>query len=130
MNRLNNCRNIYQGDFHKVLCVCSAGILRSATIAYVLSREPYNCNTRNCGIDDDFALIPIDRVLVEWSDSIVCADTEHHDVVLNIIDNFDIKGKKVYNFNLPDNFSYRDPDLVNIIETKLLANNFPTNGKH
>ena len=56
MNRLANSSNRYQGEYKRVLCVCSAGLLRSPTAALVLSQEPYNFNTRAAGLDEAFAL--------------------------------------------------------------------------
>ena len=47
MNRLANTQNKYQGKYKKVLCVCSAGLLRSPTAALVLSQEPFNFNGVN-----------------------------------------------------------------------------------
>ena len=47
-NRLGNSRNIYQGKDKRVLCVCSAGLLRSPTAANVLHKE-FGYNTRACG---------------------------------------------------------------------------------
>ena len=72
-NRFYNCKNPYQGDTKKVLCVCSAGLLRSPTAAIVLHRE-YGYNTRSCGMDIGHALIPFDEVLAEWADEIVVMD--------------------------------------------------------
>ncbi len=43
-------QNPYQGKYKRVLCVCSAGVLRSATTAVVLSKEPFNFNTRSAGL--------------------------------------------------------------------------------
>jgi len=60
-NRIHNSSNPYQGKFKRVLCVCSAGLLRSPTTAFVLSQEPYNYNTRAAGIVDDYALVPVDE---------------------------------------------------------------------
>jgi predicted protein tyrosine phosphatase len=74
MNRLGNCTNPYQGNTKKVLCVCSAGLLRSPTAAVVLSQEPFNYNTRAAGISTDYALVQVDDVLVTWADEIVCMD--------------------------------------------------------
>ena len=65
MNRLANTHNHYQGDAKRVLCVCSAGLLRSPTAAFVLSQEPFGFNTRAAGIAEDFALIVVDDVLLE-----------------------------------------------------------------
>jgi len=33
---------------------------------FVLSQEPYNYNTRAAGIVDDYALVPVDEVLLNW----------------------------------------------------------------
>lgn len=49
MNRIANASNKFQGSYKRVLCVCSAGLLRSPTAALVLSKDPYNFNTRACG---------------------------------------------------------------------------------
>lgn len=76
MNRLANSSNIYQGKFKRVLCVCSAGLLRSPTAAFVLSQEPYNYNTRAAGLIKEFALVPVDEVLIRWADEIVCMSNE------------------------------------------------------
>ena len=127
MNRLANCKNGYQGKYHKVLTVCSAGLLRSATIAYVLGREPYNCNVRNCGVSSDYALIVIDEVLIEWADSIVYAEEEHGNLIQRLVTTkqIDISKKKFYCLDLPDNYAYRDTELVLMIEKKLMAMEFP-----
>ena len=84
MNRLFNCSNPYQGKAKKVLCVCSAELLRSPTAAVILQQE-YGYNTRAVGVEDSFALIPIDDVLIEWADEIVCADIDHVDVVKKLL---------------------------------------------
>ena len=120
-DRMYNARNSYQGNFKKVLCVCSAGILRSATTAWILSREPYNCNTRNCGINETYALIVLDQILIEWADHIIFAEKEHYDFAK---ENFQLcsmnGGLKPYTIlEIPDNYSYRNPELVLIIENLL-----------
>lgn len=51
--------NSAQGRFRKVLCVCSAGVLRSPTAAWVFSNAPFNCNTRSAGTED-CALVRVD----------------------------------------------------------------------
>jgi len=110
-NALWNCKNPNQGVFKKVLCVCSAGLLRSPTIAWVMGNNGYN--TRACGVHD-YALIEIDEVLLEWADLIVCANTDIFDIVTRKTHNKDIADLK-----LPDQFEYREPTLVRLIEEKL-----------
>lgn len=117
MNRLGNSKNYNQGEYKKVLCVCSAGLLRSPTAAFVLSQEPYNFNTRSIGLVDDYALIRLDPVLLRWADEIVCmtqdqkAELEHH---LN--DWYPKENKPVICLNIEDDFRYRDPELIELIK--------------
>jgi predicted protein tyrosine phosphatase len=115
MNRIANCTNPYQGKIKKVLCVCSAGLLRSPTAAWVLGQEPYNFNTRAVGYVKDFALIPLDEVLLQWADEIVVMDAmmEQHVKGLMLIDN--IPAKPIVNLDIEDSYAYRDPALIDAI---------------
>ena len=110
-NALWNCKNPHQGDFPKVLCVCSAGLLRSPTIAFVLSNRGFN--TRAAGIHD-YALIRVDEVLVEWADTIVFAEQEHYNICKDLVQN-----KEVFILNVPDQYEFRDPVLIKEIEKAL-----------
>jgi predicted protein tyrosine phosphatase len=101
-----------EGNFRRVLCVCSAGILRSATIAWVLSNEPYCCNTRAVGLGD-YALIRVTPQLLQWADEIVCADKEQYDAITRMTD------KPVHCLHIPDQYDFRSPELVSAIETAL-----------
>lgn len=112
-NRKWNCSNPNQGKFKRVLCVCSAGLLRSPTLAWVLSNEPYSYNTRACGIDVGHALIPIDDVLIEWADEIFCMD-EYQEKRLR-----ELTHKPITNLRIGDNFEYREKGLIAIIQLRL-----------
>lgn len=120
-NRLANCHNPYQGKMKKVLCVCSASLLRAPTIAFVLSNPPFNFNTRAVGATQEYALIPIDRVLVEWADEIVCADSDQVRVVKEIMEECDDNRKPIHCLDLPDQYGTRDPELIRIITEKAKA---------
>lgn len=111
-NRLSNCKNRFQGDYKKVLCVCSAGLLRSPTAALVLSQEPFNYNTRACGITQEFALIPIDIVLLDWADEVVVMDSNMADIIKSKTD------KPIINLNIEDIYEYRNPILIDLIKNK------------
>lgn len=115
LNRMANTKNPYQGAFKKVLCVCSAGALRSPTAAVVLAQEPFNFNTRAVGIDTGFAIIPIDEVLIEWADEIVCMD-EYQGKVLR-----EKTSKPVLVLNIGDSYEYRDPELMRRIAERYTA---------
>lgn len=118
-NRLGNCHNMYQGESKRVLTVCSAGLLRSPTCAWVLSNDPWNFNTRACGYNDEYALVVLDEVLLEWADAVVVMDTKQENLVWNMLKEFNMDEKPVYNLNVPDNYSYRQPELVELLTEEL-----------
>lgn len=113
-------KNPYQGDYKKVLCVCSAGILRSATTALVLSKDPFNYNTRSAGVEN-YALIPVTEVLLEWADEVVCMTRLHYTILKNLTN------KPIICLNIPDSFEYRNNELQDMIlnnyKTQELENN-------
>lgn len=113
-NAFWNCRNPHQREYKRVLTVCSAGLLRSPTIAWVLQLD-YNCNCRAAGIHD-YALIPVDEVLLQWADIIVFAEQSMLDFLKT---KYNLDTKKIYVLDIPDAFSYRDPELIEMIKTKL-----------
>ena len=114
-NRIHNSSNPFQGKYKKVLCVCSAGLLRSPTAALVLSQEPYNYNTRAVGLESDFALIPLDRVHLEWADEIVCMTRDQEQDLLQMKSNKPIKC-----LGITDSYAYRDPELIELIKEKYI----------
>jgi predicted protein tyrosine phosphatase len=112
MNRKANAQNKFQGTWRKCLCVCSAGILRSPTAAVVLSQPPFMYNTRAVGIESDFALIPVDEVLLDWADEIVCMDKRQEALLKKMTK------KKVICLNIPDQYEYRSPELNALIRER------------
>ena len=110
-NRIWNIRNPFQGDYKKVLCVCSAGMLRSPTAAVVLAKK-YNFNTRPVGLDMGHALIPVDQVLLEWADETVCMEYSQEDLLRTY------GAKNILNLEIPDRFGYMDSELVQLIEER------------
>jgi predicted protein tyrosine phosphatase len=114
MNRLANTKNKYQGNYKKVLCVCSAGLLRSPTVAFVLSQEPFNFNTRSAGLNSDFALIQVDDVLLEWADEIICMEKEQEEILLQET------MKPIICLDLEDDFEYRNPKLIELVKQAYL----------
>lgn len=110
-NKMHNLRNPYQGKAKKVLCVCSAGLLRSPTTANILHKD-YGYNTRSCGVNSEYALIEMDEALLNWADEIVSvsAGITHH-----IPENF---LHKVISLDIPDMYEYMGDDLQKIIRAQ------------
>lgn len=111
----------------RVLFVCAAGILRSATAAHIFSAEPYNWNTRTAGASVQFALTPITEALIMWADQIYCMEEENKEDLLNIFGNhlenvLEARGPDFIKvLNIPDNFYYRDPELIKILKERVDA---------
>lgn len=110
LNRLGTSKNGYQGEYKKVLCVCSAGLLRSPTAALVLSQEPFNFNTRAAGVTTEYALIPVDHVLLHWADEVVCMEDEHAAKVKEILTENKFE-RPIVILGLPDQYEYRNDVL-------------------
>jgi len=111
--RLGVANNPYQGKYKKVLCVCSVGVLRSPTAAWVLSNPPFNFNTRAAGINEEFALIVVDEVLLEWADEVVCMDMLQMHQIADM--GFE---RQIVVLDIPDDYNYRDPILVDMISAR------------
>ena len=114
-NQLFNVHNYAQGNTKKVLTVCSAGLLRSATLANFLVKE-YEYNVRNCGTVESYALIPISEALVCWADEIVFVNKENYrQVEKELKDILTEDGmKKIKVLDIPDDYMFNDPELLEI----------------
>jgi len=113
MNRIGTAGNMYQRIeiYKRVLCVCSAGCLRSPTAAVVLASPPYNYNTRAAGANAEFSIIPVDEVLLAWADEIVFMEECHKQQVAH---QFDL-GMSLKVLDIPDRYEYRDTHLMQLI---------------
>ena len=126
-NKLGVVNNVYQGKHKKVLTVCSAGCLRSPTAAHILSSDPWNFNTRCAGTSEEYAIVPLSEALIIWADVILCMDDYQHLLINNIQNKLvlecedtmhEYQYKPVHNLFIDDNYSYRDPKLVEIMTNK------------
>ena len=114
-----------QGDYARVLFVCSAGLLRSATAATLGSQMDLNCRT--CGTKAH-ALIPLSLNLIAWADHIYFVNEKNYNRALKTFSGYDFAIKHLKNatvWNIPDIYPYMDPTLVLII-TELLNKDFNT----
>lgn len=121
MNALHNVSNPHQGKEKRVLCLCSAGILRSARLAQILQQD-YNCNTRSAGVAD-YALILVNTALLMWADEIVCVEQEVYNQLMYDIKNtfaneptqhIAIQTKTII-LDIPDIYERMNPTLQRII---------------
>ena len=109
-NRLHNCTNPYQGDNLKVLCVCSAGLLRSPTAANVLHKK-YGYNTRAAGVDENYALVRVDEVLLSWAEEIVVMTIYEEETIKGLLEKYGIEDTVVVSLGISDDYAYMDDVL-------------------
>lgn len=113
--------NPFQGSTPRVLFVCSAGLLRSATAATIGSKY-FNLNTRNCGTSS-YALVPLSINLILWAHKIFFVneenfeaarfDFEHH------LDSGVLENKSVV-WDIVDDYDYMNPKLQDHIIEELM----------
>lgn len=117
-NRLYNTKNPAQGMQKRVLCLCSAGLLRSPTVAWVLSNPPYDYNTRAAGVTEEYALIPVDQYLLCWADEVVCVEPSIRDKLVEYCarEEIDLSGTLMVVLSIPDMYERRSAKLVEIVE--------------
>jgi predicted protein tyrosine phosphatase len=95
-----------QQTFQRLLFVCSAGLLRSPTAAFVAANRGYN--TRAAGMED-YALIPVTQQLADWADRVFCMD-EYQAKILK--EQFDVEAVVLH---IPDKYEYRNTKLIKLI---------------
>ena len=113
--------NQYQTQAPRWLFVCSAGLLRSPTGAALAVQR--GINARSCGSNFNYALISCSANLINWAEKIVFVNQEN---LWQLEDNFlghgellaQIEQKQIV-LNIPDNFEYMHPELVQMFEAEL-----------
>ncbi len=117
---MTNIGNPYQGSAKKVLCVCSAGLLRSPTLANILHKE-LGYNTRSCGTASNFALIPITEALIYWADEIVFVDEDCKSYLSEeAIEELKFSSVDSCTLNVPDNYDYGNEELEKLLLSSYL----------
>lgn len=111
-NALHNCKNPFQGKATRVLCLCSAGLLRSPTLAGELYKRGFN--SRAAGVHD-YALIPVDNVLLHWADTIIFVNKDLRHTINDKIP----ADTNVIELEIPDQYEFRHPELVKIINNEI-----------
>ena len=122
--RVQNSDNSNQGKALRVLCVCSAGLLRSPTAAFILSNAPYNFNTRSAGIESSYALIVVDEPLLVWADLIICMDKHQAKRLKDMYNNIQYgayKSPEIIVLDTPDIYGFKHPKLMEIMSNKFAA---------
>ena len=98
-----------------VLFVCSANRLRSPTAEQIFSTWP-GIETDSAGISNG-ANVLLSSEQVEWADIIFVMEKSHRNK-LNRKFRSSLKGKRVICLDIPDDYEFMDPILVQMLETR------------
>lgn len=99
-----------------LLFICTENKLRSATAETVFSNYP-GVSAIGAGTNKD-AETPISGDLIEWADTILVMEKTHKKKVTTKFRNL-LKDKKIAVLAIQDNYAYMDPELIQILESKV-----------
>jgi len=112
--------NPYQGNDPKLLFVCSAGLLRSATAANLFAKK--GNNTRGCG-SEEYALIPLSFNLIAWADKIYFVNKKNYESSLYTFREYEtilkVLKKKSIVLDIDDCYNYNHPELIKQLEEQI-----------
>lgn len=100
---------------HRALFICGQNRLRSPTAEQVFASWP-GVDTDSAGLGGD-ASVPLSPEQIGWA-SIVFVMEKAHRRRLGERFRAHLNGKKVICLDIPDNYSYMQPELVSMLEMK------------
>jgi predicted protein tyrosine phosphatase len=100
----------------RLLFVCSQNRLRSPTAEHIFSRWP-GVEAMSAGLNHD-AIAPVSSDLLEWADMVIVMEKTHKNKLTNKF-GAHLKGKKVIVLDIPDEYDYMQPELVQLLRTKV-----------
>jgi len=99
----------------RILFLCSQNKLRSPTAEAVFANHP-KVEVDSAGLNND-AEVPLSEEQVEWADLILLMEKEHRNR-LNRKFGKALGGKRVVVLNIPDDYEYMDPALIQLLKQK------------
>ncbi|MBD2579876.1 low molecular weight protein tyrosine phosphatase family protein [Oscillatoria sp. FACHB-1406] len=101
----------------KLLFICSRNRLRSPTAEAIFS-EYEGLEVDSAGLDRDAENI-LDSEAVQWADIIFVMEKSHRKKLSAKFGAW-LKNKRVICLDIPDNYEYMDPALVELLKKKVL----------
>lgn len=99
----------------RILFVCSQNKLRSPTAEAVFANHP-EVDVDSAGLNHD-AVVPLSPEQVEWADLILVMEKSHRSKLARKFRKY-LGGKRVVVLNIPDDYDYMDPELVELIKRR------------
>jgi predicted protein tyrosine phosphatase len=99
----------------KILFVCRYNEMRSSTAEAIFSALGYN--VRSAGTEK-WAKVTLSNEFIQWADMIFVME-EKQKVIINSEFADSAKDKRIFVLDIPDNYYYMEPELVELIKTKV-----------
>jgi len=100
----------------KLLFICSQNRLRSPTAEQIFSTYE-RLDVRSAGLDKD-AISPLLSDDLEWADIFFVMEKSHRNKLSKKFKEY-IRGKRVINLNIPDEYECMDPTLIQILKSSV-----------
>ena len=101
----------------RLLFICSQNRLRSPTAEQVFANYP-GIECASAGLNHD-AENPITAELVEWADIIFVMEKTHRSKLRSKFKR-SLSKQRVICLDIPDNYHFMDPDLIHLLNVKVL----------
>ena len=101
---------------HRVLFICGKNRLRSPTAEHVFA-DWEGLETSSAGINRD-ADSPVTPELLAWADTVLVMESSHR-TKLTAQFSASLRGKRVASLDIPDNYEYMQPTLVELLLAKV-----------
>ena len=99
-----------------ILFVCSENRLRSPTAAAIFS-EYDGVEAISAGTNNDAETV-VSGDLIEWADAVLVMEKSHRNKISKKFRPL-LKGKKLAVLNIPDEFDFMQPELVNLLKYRV-----------
>jgi predicted protein tyrosine phosphatase len=99
----------------RILFVCSQNKLRSPTAEAVFADHPH-IDVDSAGLNHD-AVVPLSPEQIQWADLILVMEASHRNKLTKRFRKH-LAGKRVVVLNIPDNYDYMEPALVELIKRR------------
>ena len=100
----------------KALFICSANVDRSPTAEEIFADWP-RIETDSAGLNND-AVTPLSGDQLDWADIVFVMEKAHRNRLSSEFGGH-LKAKRVICLDIPDNYLYRDPQLIRLLETRV-----------
>jgi predicted protein tyrosine phosphatase len=99
----------------RILFVCSQNRLRSPTAEAIFADHP-QVDVDSAGLNHD-AVVPLSPEQIQWADLILVMEKSHRNKLTQRFGKY-LAGKRVVVLDIPDDYDYMDPALVELIKRR------------